>query len=100
MASHFELDLVRFAIALDARRCFVYFLSLGQQNPEPRCVVKQEPRKTGLDGYAKCVWREERRERVETGEDLHEASFRLQISMNCLMSDTSFGMMARITDGG
>lgn len=32
------------------------------------------------------------------GKSLHTASFRRQISMNCLMSETSLGMMARVRD--
>lgn len=32
----------------------------------------------------------------ERGKNVHEASFRRHISMNCLISDTSFGMVGEI----
>jgi hypothetical protein len=66
MTSDFELDLLGFAVALYACSCASNTLvnSLSFKG----------------------------RERERRG-DVHEASFLLQISMNCLMSETSLGMM-------
>lgn len=89
MAADFKLDLLSLAIPLYARSCmrtahfvsqfgvaccFFFFLAT--------CVWE-----TGSPGK----WGNERGGLRE--KNVQEASFRRHISMNCLISDTSFGMM-------
>lgn len=70
MASHFELDLMRFAIAFDARRCLSIFFLFVSQTQKLRCVVKQESREQVLLGMRRvCLarGRNGRRERERDG---------------------------------
>ena len=102
MASNFELDLLRLAIAFDACRC-------NQTRPKKigMLLAKDVQFKVTLTNrfrsevkgdlfFWKC-----RRQVFGwwVGKDIQEASFRRQISMNCLISETSLGMVAVFPGG-
>jgi len=74
VASDLELDLLRFAVAFYARGCLVS--PVAYQQSLHLCIVEREMERGTWEG------------------GLQEASFRRQISMNCLMSETSLGILA------
>lgn len=96
MAADFELDLLSLAISLYARSCF--FIKTKSKSISSanwvdfffffctceRCGKPASPRGGGGEIGG---WKREKKK------DVQEASFRRHISMNCLISDTSFGMV-------
>lgn len=88
MAADFELDLLSFAISLYARSC------LQQVSRKPfRQLIGLLCDDVGSWVLPRGGGREARG--IER-KNVHEASFRRHISMNCLISDTSFGMLGEI----
>lgn len=75
MTSHFKLDLLGFAISFDPRRC-------------PSALAYRSFSLVGLLLRSEKLKRDGRRGLIQV------ASFRLQISRNCLMSETSLGIVA------
>lgn len=84
MAADFELDLLSFAISLYARS---YFKKCRGIFSSANWVALRNWFSGGWGG---------REAGGERGKNVHEASFRRHISMNCLISDTSFGMLGEI----